>query len=259
MDNKSKGLIVGLSIVLLAVIALGLFFGCSTCSSAAAERRRLAAEAQLEQDRLEQERLAAEEAARLEAERLAAEEAARLERERLEAERLAAEEAARRRAGQGTAQPQPRAYPAGESDANNPFVGVWATNNKAIVFRFRSNNTVEVLNYTIIDEVVEVYWRTNRGVTGGGFYDTRNPEDFESDYTGTGTYEVNKDSVTIKLNIRNPIGTVKDKLSLTTKFNINAQRDLLRLNNGFARKFIINKQTREIFDQKDFVTTFYRQ
>jgi hypothetical protein len=137
-------------------------------------------------------------------------------------------------------------------------VGVWATSNKAIVFRFRSNNTIEVLNYTIVDEVVEVYWRTNRGVTGGGFYDTRNPEDYESDYSGTGSYTVTKDSVSIKLNIRNPSGTVKD-LTLNTKFNFNDKRDLLRLNNGFARKFIINKDTRAIFDQKDFVTTFYRQ
>jgi hypothetical protein len=258
--NRSKILIIGLSIVLLIIIVLGVIFGCSACN-AAAERRRLAEEAA----RLEAERLAAEEAARLEAERLANEEAERLAAEE-EAARLAAEEAARRAAeeaarraaaNRGTSTPQ-RSYTSQESDPANAFVGVWATSNKAIIFRFRGNGTIEVLNYRLIDEVVEVYWRTNRGVTGGGFYDTRNPEDFESDYTGTGTYAVTRDSVTFTLNIRNQLGTTKN-LSLNTKFSFNDPKDFLKLAKGLGRKFIINRDTREIFDTKDFVTSFYRQ
>ncbi|MDR1586389.1 MAG: hypothetical protein LBS57_02900 [Treponema sp.] len=262
--NKSKLLIISLSVVLLIIIVLGVIFGCSACQ-AAAERKRLA--------ELEAERLAAEEAARLEAERLAAEEAARLEAERLaaeeaarlEAERLAAEEAARRaaeeaarRGAQGSSQSPRQSYTSEESDSKNAFVGVWATNNQAIVFRFRGDGSIDVLNYKLVDEVVEVYWRTNRGITGGGFYDTRNPEAYESVYTGTGTYAVTRDSVTFKLNIKNQQGAAKN-LSLTTKFSFNNQRDFLKLVNGLGRKFIINRDTREIFDTKDFVTSFYRQ
>jgi hypothetical protein len=262
--NKNKALTISLSVVLLIIIVLGLIFGCSACQ-ANAEQKRLAEEAA----RLEAERLAAEEAARLEAERLAAEEAARLEAERLAAEeaaRLAAEEAARRaaeeaarRGAQGSSQnQQQRSYTSEETDPKNAFVGVWATNNQTIVFRFRGDGNIDILNYRIVDEVVEVYWRTNRGITGGGFYDTRNPEDFESVYTGTGTYTVTRDSVTFKLNIKNQIGTTKN-LSLTTKFSFNKERDFLKLANGLGRKFIINRDTREIFDTKDCVTSFYRQ
>jgi hypothetical protein len=252
--NKSKVLIVSLSIVLLIIIVLGVLFGCSACQ-ADAERKRLA---ELEAQRLAEEeaaRLAAEEAARLEAERLAEEEAARLAAE--EAARRAAEEAARR-AAQGSSQNRQQTYKSEEADPKNAFVGVWATNNQSIVFRFKGDGSLDVLNYRLVDEVVEVYWRTNRGITGGGFYDTRNPEDFESVYTGTGDYTVTRDSVTFKLNIKNPLGTTKN-LSLTTKFSFNNQRDFLKLANGLGRKFIINRDTREIFDTKDFVTSFYRQ
>jgi hypothetical protein len=251
--KKGKILIISLSIVLLIIIVLGVVFGCSACQSAA-ERKRLAEEAA----RLEAERLAAEEeAARLEAERL--------EAERLEAERLAAEEEAARRAaeaarGASRTSPQGRQqnYTSGDSDPQNAFVGVWATNNKSIVFRFRGNGTIDVLNYKIVDEVVEVYWRTNRGLSAGGFYDTRNPEDYESEYTGTGSYAVTRDSVTLKLNIENHLGTTKN-LTLTTRFSFNNQKDFLKLSNGLGRKFLINRDTRDIFDTKDFVTSFYRQ
>ena len=257
--NRNRALIIGLSVILLAVIILGVFFGCSACSSAA-ERRRLALEAErLEAERLEAERLEAErlEAERLEAERLAAEaaEAARLEAERLEAERLAAE--ARRRAAAGQTRTT-TSYSSSESDPNNPFVGTWANNNQTIVFRLRSNGNVEVLNYTLTDEVVEVYWRTNRALTGGGFYDTRNPEAFESTYTGTGTYTVNRDTVTFQLNMRNHLGTTK-RVDHSTRFTINSERDTLRFNSGMARKFIINKETRALFNTRYFVTSFTRQ
>ncbi|MDR1319707.1 MAG: hypothetical protein LBJ90_08780 [Treponema sp.] len=242
---------------------MGAIFGCSACQ-ASTERKRLAGEAA----RLEAERLALEEAARLEAERLAAEEAERLaleEAARLEAERLAAEEAARRAAAEaargaarGPSQNQQQNYTSEESDPGNAFVGVWATNNNAIIFRFLGTGNIEVLNYRLVDEVVEVYWRTNRGITGGGFYDTRNPEAFESDYTGTGTYTVTRDTVVFRLNIKNQQGTTKN-LTLTTRFSFNGQRDFLKLANGLGRKFIINRDTRDIFDTKDFVTSFYRQ
>jgi flagellar biosynthesis GTPase FlhF len=255
--KKGKILIFSLSIVLLIIIVLGVIFGCSACQ-AASERRRLAEEA----TRLEAERLAAEEeAARLEAERLAAEEeAARRAAERLAAEEEAARRAAEaaRRAAQGSSQNRQQSYRSEESDPKNSFVGIWATNNQAIVFRFRGDGNIDVLNYTLVDEVVEVYWRTNRGITGGGFYDTRNPEAYESVYTGTGSYTVTRDSVTIKLNINNHQGTTKN-LTLTTRFSFNNQKDFLRLNNGLGRKFIINRDTRDIFDTKDFVTSFYRQ
>jgi hypothetical protein len=259
--NRNQVIILISSIVLIVVIVLGMVFGCSTCSQAA-ERRRGAA-------RLEAERMAADEAARLEAERMAADEAARLEAERmaadeaarLEAERLAAE-ARRRAAGGGqTQQPAQRStqsYSSTESSDTNPFVGVWANANQAIVFRFRANGNVEVLNYTLVDEMVEKYWRTNRALTGGGFYDTRNPEDFESTYTGAGTYTVTKDTVSIKLNMKNHLGTPKT-FNHATKFTMNDQKNSLRLTSGLPRKFIINKNSRELVDTKDFVTTFTKQ
>ena len=247
--DRNKVVITGLSVILLAVIILCVFFGCSACNNAA-ERKRLAA---LEAERLEAERLEAErlEAERLEAERLAAEAA---EAARLEAERLAAE--ARRRAAAGRTSTS--TYRSTESNPNNPFVGVWANANQTIVFRCRNNGDVEVINYTLTDEVVEVYWRTNRALTGGGFYDIRNPEDFESTYTGTGTYTTTKDSVTFKLNMKNHLGTDK-AVTHTTKYTINAQKDTLEFANGLPRKYIINKDTRATHDTKDFVKSFIRQ
>ena len=260
--DRNKVIIIGLSVILLVVIILGVFFGCSACSLSA-ERKRLAAleaerlaveeAARLEAERLEAERLEAE---RLEAERLAAEaaEAARLEAERLEAERLAAE--ARRRAAAGSASTS--TYHSTETDPNNAFVGVWANNTQTVVFRCRPNGDVEVLNYVCTDEAVEVYWRTNRALTGGGFYDTRNPEIFESTYTGTGTYTVNRDSVSFRLNMRNHLGTTKT-VNHTTRFTMNNEKDTVRLTSGLARRFIINKETREVFNTKDYVNSFTRQ
>ena len=266
--NRNQVIISILSLVLLAVIVLALIFGCPACKDQINGRKQ----AKLEAQHLK-EQLAAEEAARLEAERLAAEEAARLEAARLEAERLAAEEAARkaeeaarraaeaarRRAAEGSGQSQQQqSYSSTESSATNPFVGVWANANQAIVFRFRANGTVEVINYTLVDEMVEVYWRANREISGGGFYDTRNPEPFESTYTGTGTYKVTKDSVTFKLDMKNHLGTTKT-INHTTKFTMNDQKNSLRLTNGLPRKFIINKNSRELVNTKDFTTTFTRQ
>ena len=263
--NRNKVIIFCLSFVLLALIALGVVIGCSTCStceSAGGWNKRSA-------------RLAAEEAARLEAERLAAEEeAARLEAERLEAERLAAEaeadrleaerraaEARRRSAAASSSQSgagTQQQYNSSESSADNPFVGVWANSNQTIVVRFRPNGNIEVLNYDIIDELVEVYWRTNRALSEGGFYDTRNPEATESKYTGTGTYTVNKDSVSFVLDLENQRGMTKN-INHSSKFTMNNQKNSFRLASGLARKFIINRETRKVHSTKEYVTSFTRQ
>ena len=253
--NRNKVIIMILSILLLGVIVCGIVFGCSTCSQAA-ERKREAA--RLEAERLEAERLAAEEAARLEAERLEAERLAAEEAARLEAEREA-EEARRRLANQRPSQPGgTQQYKSAESSATNPFVGTWASNNEAIVIRFRPNGNIEVLNYDLVDELVEVYWRTNKALTGGGFYDTRNPEDVESVYKGSGTYTVNKDTVIFKLDLKNPKGMTKS-ITHTSKFTMSNQKDSFRLASGLARKFLINRDTHEVHSTKDYVTTFIRQ
>jgi hypothetical protein len=137
-------------------------------------------------------------------------------------------------------------------------VGTWANNSRTVVLQMRSDGTVVVHDYVITDEIVEVYWRTNRGITGGGFYDRRNPEALQTSYTGTGTYTVNRDNIDIKLSLRNQHETTK-AVNLTTKFTLNSQNDFLRLNNGFPRKYIYNKDTRAQIDSSEFVSSFSRQ
>jgi len=256
--NKRDVVIIGSSIVLIVAIVLGVVFGCSTCTT---EEKRLAA---LEAQRLEAERLAAEEeqalleAQRLEAERLAAEEAARLEALRKEAQQAAAAarwEAERNASASNAAR---QAQQADRSQSTNPLSGVWTNDSKTIVFRLRDNLNVEVLHYDIVDESVEVYWRTNRALTGGGFYDTRNPETFQSIYTGTGTFKTDKGNITFELNLKNHLGTTKN-VTHTTKYTLSKEGDSLRFTGGLARKFIINKETRKQHDTKDFVTSFIRQ
>jgi hypothetical protein len=137
-------------------------------------------------------------------------------------------------------------------------VGTWANNTKTIVLQLRSNGTVVVHDYIITDQIVEVYWRTNRGITGGGFYDRRNPEDLQTSYTGTGTYTINRDNIDIKLSLKNQFQTTKN-VNLATRFTLNNQNAFLRLNNGFARKYVYNKDTRAQIDSSEFVSSFYRQ
>jgi hypothetical protein len=137
-------------------------------------------------------------------------------------------------------------------------VGTWANTSKTVVLQLRSNGTVVVHDYSITDEVVELYWRTNRGLSGGGFYDRRNPEALQTNYTGNGTYTIDKDNINIKLSLQNQFGTAKN-ISLVTKFTLNNQKNFLRLSNGFARKFIYNKDTRDQIDTSEFVSSFYRE
>jgi hypothetical protein len=282
----------------LGLIILTIFAGCAGCAACSSNK------ADLEKQRLEAERLAAEEAARLEAERLAAEEAARLEAERLaaeeaarlEAERLAAEAAERarlaelerqRQAGQTDAererlerlrqeelererarlaelerqrqaQAATRRPSVAPADTAHPMFGTWVNSNETIVMDFHRDGTVAVTKYQLIDEYVEVYWRQNRNVTGGGFYDTRNPVDYESVYTGTGTYTVDRNNIEIKLSLTNDKGEGK-AVSCAGTFNfLDAQQTNFRMSKGLARKFIIREDNRTQIDTKEFVFQFYR-
>jgi hypothetical protein len=261
LNYRKVGIIIIAVAVLLALV-FGILWGCSTCSKAA-ERRR----AEAERLRLEEEaRIAAEEAERLRLEeeaRLAAEEAERL-RLQEEARRLAEEEARRRAAQSGT-----RTVSSTPTDPRNPIVGTWATSNGAIVLQFRANGTVSALNFTVLDQYVNIYWRANRALAAGGFYDIRNPKDYEAHYTGNGTYRVtnNNTNIEVSLSLRNSDGVNKE-IAHNTAFQFEANQTQVRLVKGLARKYIVDEATKlpasqkgyvQRSDQADFATQLYRQ
>jgi hypothetical protein len=246
---KKYGALCLLIIVVFAMLASCA--GCTGCQSRA-EKERLAL--------LEAERLAAEEAARLEAERLAAEEAARLEAERLaaeeaarlEAERLAAEEAARRRNSGASSAAAPRS-PAltSISDPSNPLVGTWVNSNKTIVLQLRPDGTVAVQNYLQIDENVNIRWVSNRGESGGGHNQLSDRVDVETNYSGAGTYTIDKNTLTLKLNLRNTDGKEKE-ISHSTVYNLSNNNGAIKLNRGLGRKFVYNRQNGQQVDVNGF-------
>jgi hypothetical protein len=232
-----------------------VFAGCAGCSgcTGAKERQR-----QEELARLEAERLAAEEAARLEAERLAAEEAARLE-----AERLAAEEAARKAAEaarQRASQPAPAAtisQGVAPRDPGNPFSGTWTNNSETIVLDVDAAGAVTVRKYVITDEYVEMFWREMRGIPSGGYYDTRNPVDVESAYTGNGAMTLNNNNITIALSLKNGNGDVRE-VSCSGTYQFDDQKTNFRMSKGLPRKIILREDTRKQIDQKEYVFQFFR-
>jgi hypothetical protein len=236
-----------ITLFLLITIVFAMLAGCAGCSGcqSRAEKERLAAE---EAARLEAERLAAEEAARLEAERLAAEEAARLE-----AERLAAEEAARRR-NSGTSSPAASQRPAltSISDPNNPLVGTWANNNKTIVLQLRPDGTITVQNYLQIDENVNIRWVGNRNESGGGHNQISDRAGVETEYSGTGTYTISKNTLTLKLNLRNGDGKEKE-ISHSTAYTLGNNNGAVKLTRGLGRKFVYNRQNGQQVDGNGFV------
>jgi hypothetical protein len=271
LDRRRLGLvIIGVAIVLLLV--LGVAIGCKACSdirTARLENARIAAEEEVR-------RLAEEEAARLaaeeEARRLAEEEAARLAAEE-EARRLAEEEEARRRAAEEEArrraagQNQAVRTSVAPSDPRNPLVGTWANANGAIVLQFRADGTVTARNFAVTDEYVEIYFRPNRALAGGGFNDVRNPKDYEAVYRGNGRYTISRDTLDIQLSLSNSDGVTKD-IRHSTAFQFQENQTQVRLNRGIARKYIIDQATRRPAsesnynqkpDRSDFVTQFYRQ
>ncbi|MDR1900211.1 MAG: hypothetical protein LBQ55_09405 [Treponema sp.] len=247
--------------------------GCNGCTSKAEkERQRLEAErlAAEEAARLEAERLAAEEAARLEAERLAAEEAARLEAERLAAEEAARLEAERlaalaRQRGQQQAPAAQPAQPAADkehqsvapADPAHPFAGTWVNSSETIVLDIRADGNITVRKYVLTDEYVEMYWREMRGIRGGGFYDTRNPVDFESTYTGSGTMTLNNNNIVMTLSLKNDRGDERE-LGCNGTYTFDAQKANFRLSKGLARKVILREDTRKQIDSKDYVFQFFR-
>jgi hypothetical protein len=258
--------------LLLGLIILMVFAGCAGCTSCTSKKEK---QRQEELARLEAERLAAEEAARLEAERLAAEELARLEAERLaaeeaarlEAERLAAEEAARRAAEaaarQRASQPAPSTTTTTVSqgvapkDPDNPFSGSWTNNSETIVLDVNAAGNVTVRKYVITDEYVEMFWREMRGIPAGGYYDTRNPVDVESTYTGTGTMTLNNNTIAIALALKNDNGDTRT-ISCNGTYQFDAQKTNFRMSKGLPRKVILRGDTRRPIDQKEYVFQFFR-
>jgi multidrug efflux pump subunit AcrA (membrane-fusion protein) len=211
----------------------------------AAERARQAQEAKL----AEEARFAADEA------KLAAQRARDAAQRAQDAAATAAAEA-RRKAGASQA-PRPTTYPS-ETNASIPLVGTWANNNKNIILQLKANGTITVHEYSITDQTVDVKFEANRGVTGGGYYKRINPADVQSSYKGTGTYTIKKDVIDIKLSLKNEFGTTKD-VSLSSKFSLDANKTNLRLEHGFARKFIYNRENRKEIDTNEFVSGFLRQ
>jgi hypothetical protein len=268
LNTKKAGIII-IGVAVLLALVFGILMGCSACNRAEEQRRA-------ERLRLEEEaRLAAEEAERLrleeEAERLRLEEEARRlaeEAERLrleeEARRLAEEEARRRAQSSGQARTAPSSI-----DSRNPMAGIWATSNGAIVLQFMANGTVTVHNFTVTDQYVNVYWRTNRALSAGGFYDVRNPKDYEARYTGSGTYKLSGDNTNleISLSLKNSDGVTKE-IKHSTLFQFESNQTQVRLVKGIARKYVIDEATKkpasqsgyvQKSDQADFVTQLYRQ
>jgi hypothetical protein len=247
-----------------------VFAGCTGCSGCTSKQEK---QRQEELARLEAERLAAEEAARLEAERLAAEEAARLEAERLaaeeaarlEAERLAAEEAARRAAEaarqRANNQPAPSTNTISQGitpkDPGNPFSGTWTNNSETIVLDVNAAGNITVRKYVITDEYVEMFWREMRGIPAGGYYDTRNPVDVESAYTGTGTMTLNNNNIAIALSLQNDKGDTRD-ISCNGTYQFDDQKTNFRMSKGLPRKIILRGDTRKQIDQKEYVFQFFR-
>jgi hypothetical protein len=123
---------------------------------------------------------------------------------------------------------------------------------------FNPDGSIIVKTYVITDEYVEVYWRTNRNITGGGFYDTRNPVATQTTYTGSGSYTVNRETLDIKLSLANDSGATKE-ISLSARFQFDGPKSSFRLGNGLARKYIYREDTRAQIDAKEYVSTFYRQ
>jgi hypothetical protein len=147
------------------------------------------------------------------------------------------------------------------------MVGVWSNANGTIVLQFNSNGTITVRNFAVTDQYVEVYFRANRALAGGGFNDIRNPRDYESVYTGDGTFKVNGETLEIQLSLRNSDGVTKE-IRHTTTFQFQENQTQVRLARGIARKYILDQATRRPAsesnynqkpDRSDFVTQFYRQ
>jgi hypothetical protein len=152
-------------------------------------------------------------------------------------------------------------------DSKNPIVGVWANANGTIVLQFRADGTISVRNFAVTDQYVEVYFRPNRALSGGGFNDVRNPKDYDSVYTGNGTYRINNDTLEIQLSLRNSDGVTKE-IKHSTPFQFMENQTQVRLTRGIARKYIIDQATRKPAsesnynqkpDRSDFVTQFFRQ
>jgi hypothetical protein len=138
------------------------------------------------------------------------------------------------------------------------MAGTWTNNGETVVMVFNPDGTITVNTYVITDEYVEVYWRTNRNITGGGFYDTRNPVSTQTNYTGSGTYTVDRDTLNIKLSLTNDSGGSKD-INLTARYQFDGPKASFRLGNGLARKYIYREDTRAQIDTKEYVSTFFRQ
>jgi flagellar biosynthesis GTPase FlhF len=217
----------------------------------AAERARQAQEAHL----AEEARIAAAEA-QLAAQK--ARDAAQRAQDAAANAAVAAAAEARRRAGSsGSSQtPKPGTYPS-ETNASIPLVGTWANNNKNIILQLKANGTITVHEYLITDQTVDVKFEANRGMTGGGYYKRINPADVQSSYKGTGTYTIKKDVIDVKLSLKNEFGTTKD-VSLSTKFSLDDKKTNMRLEHGFARKFIYNRENRKEIDTNEFVSGFFR-
>ena len=217
-----------ITLFLLIIIVFSMLAGCAGCAGC--------------QSRAEKERLA-----RLEAERLAAEEAARLE-----AERLAAEEAARRR-NSGTSSAAAPQGPAltSISDPGNPLVGTWVNNNKTIVLQLRPDGTIITQTYLQIDENVNIRWISNRGEPGGGHNQISDRAGVETSYSGTGTYTVDKNTLTLNLNLKNSDGKEK-KISHSTAYTLSNNNSAIKLTRGLGRKFLYNRQNGQQVDGNGF-------
>jgi multidrug efflux pump subunit AcrA (membrane-fusion protein) len=254
-------------ICLVLGMAFTILVGCSGCSGKDTERQQTEAERQAELDRQAEAARQAELARQAEAERQAelarqaeAERQAELARQ-AEAERQAElarqAEAARQAelARQAEAARRARVAPA---DPENPIVGTWSNSGETVVMVFNPDGSIRVNTYVITDEYVEVYWRTNRNITGGGFYDTRNPVATQSNYIGSGSYTINRDTLSITLSLTNDSGSTKE-VTLTAKLQFDGPKSSFRLGNGLARKYIYREDTRAQIDAKEYVSVFYRQ
>jgi hypothetical protein len=115
-----------------------------------------------------------------------------------------------------------------------------------------------VNNFTVTDELVDVHWISNRNITGGGFWDTKNPTQTQTVCNGRGTYSITNNTVDIKISLTDSTGNTKE-ISAAGRYQFDNPKLFLKLTKGFPRRYIINRETKKQLDVKDYVTEFYRQ
>ncbi|MDR1898912.1 MAG: hypothetical protein LBQ55_02785, partial [Treponema sp.] len=74
----------------------------------------------------------------------------------------------------------------------------------------------------------------------------------ETDYSGTGTYTVDKNTLVLKLNLKNGDGREKE-IGHSTAYTLGNNNNTVKLTRGLGRKFVYNRQNGQQVDGNGFV------